>query len=273
VDCILNYKCAKVCGTQCVDIKTNTLHCGKCNNACGAKMFCVQGKCTAVTPATVAPGNLVLWLAADKGITTSGGKVTRWADQSTNGLDATASSGYEPTLASTVSALNNQPALVMNKSFFSCGNSKLFNIATPSLFAVTSGVTGGIIFTKSFGSGGTLWRKLELTWKIFRSGADSNGVAHNATMSGANILALVSSSNTSHTVSVNGKTTSSSSTLYHSTYNTADFKIGGSKAGLSSLSGNLAEIVIYNKALSATERSQVECYLGQKYGITVSGCP
>ena len=84
---------------------------------------------------------------------------------------------------------------------------------------------------------------------------------------------LVSASNTSHTISVNGKVTTSTSSLYHTSYNTAEFKIGGSKAGLSSVNGQIAEIVLYNKALSATDRKKVECYLGSKYNITVTGCP
>ena len=43
----------------------------------------------------------------------------------------------------------------------------------------------------------TGWRKLELNTKSFRSGADSNAIAHKATMTNANILALVSASDTS----------------------------------------------------------------------------
>lgn len=41
----------------------------------------------------------------------------------------------------------------------------------------------------------------------------------------------------------------------------------------SPLTGQLAEIVLYNKALSDADRKKVECYLGLKYGISISGCP
>jgi hypothetical protein len=227
----------------------------------------------AAPPDKVSPANLVLWLSAGSGVTLSGTKVTKWKDQSKNGLDATASSGYEPTYVSSVTALNGRPALQMNKSFLSCGASKTFDIATPTMFVVSTAVTGGITVTKSFGSGGTSWRKLELNAKSFRAGADSNAIAHNATIANSNIYVLASASKNSHVISVNGAAKTSTSTLYHTPYNTADFKIGGSKAGLSSVSGQLAEIVLYNKALSTTERKQVECYLAAKYKITTSGCP
>jgi hypothetical protein len=49
-DCLLNNKCAKVCGTQCVDIKFNAKHCGKCSNPCTTGQICDQGKCVTFTP-------------------------------------------------------------------------------------------------------------------------------------------------------------------------------------------------------------------------------
>ncbi|MEM1312454.1 MAG: DUF2341 domain-containing protein [Patescibacteria group bacterium] len=37
-------------------------------------------------------------------------------------------------------------------------------------------------------------------------------------------------------------------------------------------SGDIAEILIYNKVLSENQRTQVECYLAGKYGLSVNGC-
>ena len=227
----------------------------------------------AAPPNKVSATNLVLWLTASAGVTKSGTKVTIWKDQSGNGLDAKATSGYEPTFVAASTGLNSKPVLQMSKSYLTCGNSSKFNIATPTMIAVYSGVTGGISLTKSFGSGGKGWRKLELNFKSFRSGADSNAIAHKATMSNANILALVSASDTSHTIAVNGTATTSTGTLYHSTFNTAEFKIGGSKAGVSSMTGQIAEVILYKKALSTAERKKIECYLAAKYSIKTTGCP
>jgi tetraacyldisaccharide-1-P 4'-kinase len=58
----------------------------------------------------------VLWLAADKGVTTSGSKVTKWADQSGNANHGTATSGDEPTLVAKYTALGGQPALQFSSS-------------------------------------------------------------------------------------------------------------------------------------------------------------
>lgn len=38
------------------------------------------------------------------------------------------------------------------------------------------------------------------------------------------------------------------------------------------LTGDLAEIIIFNYALSDGDRVKMECYLGEKYGISVAGC-
>jgi hypothetical protein len=35
-----------LCGSACVDTKTNALHCNMCNRACGGGKLCVDGKCT-----------------------------------------------------------------------------------------------------------------------------------------------------------------------------------------------------------------------------------
>src|SRR5882672_2820214 len=38
------------CARQCVDLKSNTLHCGTCDIACPANSMCVTGKCTCDDP-------------------------------------------------------------------------------------------------------------------------------------------------------------------------------------------------------------------------------
>jgi len=48
----------------------------------------------------------------------------------------------------------------------------------------------------------------------------------------------------------------------------ADLHVGGSSEGAFYWNGNIAEIIIYNSALSDTDRSAVEQYLISKWGIT-----
>ncbi|HNI96081.1 MAG TPA: putative Ig domain-containing protein [Leptospiraceae bacterium] len=55
---------------------------------------------------------------------------------------------------------------------------------------------------------------------------------------------------------------------------TATFYIGTYPIGGPYFSGEIAEILFFNRALSTAERNQVQCYLSKKYSITVSGtCP
>lgn len=49
---------------------------------------------------------------------------------------------------------------------------------------------------------------------------------------------------------------------------TAPFKVGSYGVNLNPLNGDIAEILVYNKALSATERASIENYLKTKYGFT-----
>jgi len=49
-ECVLNGKCAKVCGGTCTDVLSSTSHCGKCNNKCAPTLVCNQGNCTQYVP-------------------------------------------------------------------------------------------------------------------------------------------------------------------------------------------------------------------------------
>lgn len=57
------------------------------------------------------------------------------------------------------------------------------------------------------------------------------------------------------------------------TNSTGNFSVGGYDAAFSGseyLNGDIAELILYNRALSATDRRRVEGYLGKKYGIAVT---
>jgi hypothetical protein len=54
---------------------------------------------------------------------------------------------------------------------------------------------------------------------------------------------------------------------------TGAWRIGVAKDGASrAFDGDLAELAVYNRALSDAARKKLECTLGAKYGITVPGC-
>jgi hypothetical protein len=56
--------------------------------------------------------------------------------------------------------------------------------------------------------------------------------------------------------------------------NTGDFDSMGKYNGSTYSDGDIAEIIIYNVSLAllrATDRANIEAYLGNKYGITVAG--
>jgi len=87
-----------------------------------------------------------LWLRADQGISTSGGAVTTWADQSGNGNDATQSSG-DPTLLN--SAFNGKPAVE-----FVASDQDVFRLSSTQLEDLATGNNTLIIVSKRTGNEG-----------------------------------------------------------------------------------------------------------------------
>ena len=53
---------------------------------------------------------------------------------------------------------------------------------------------------------------------------------------------------------------------------TETMRLGGSGGGTYSLDGDVAEVIMYNKALTDTQRKDVECYLETKWGLSTNAC-
>ncbi len=82
--------------------------------ALGRALFAAIALVT-LLPSQSPPSNgLALWLRADRGVTTSGGSVTAWADQSGNGVDLTSGVAGAPTL--TPNVVNGLPAVTFSGS-------------------------------------------------------------------------------------------------------------------------------------------------------------
>ena len=49
-DCLHNDQCRTRCGSACVDLSSEPLHCGACNNPCAPGGLCISGKCVNAAP-------------------------------------------------------------------------------------------------------------------------------------------------------------------------------------------------------------------------------
>jgi hypothetical protein len=213
-----------------------------------------------------------LWLKPEDLVQSSGG-LARWADQSGGGNDAT-----QATLASrpqvVVGAINGEPVARFD------GSSSHLNLpyfmsgcTSAEMFVVLKGATAsGACLFSSIGQGGA-------TFYPNSSGQISDGFGsiaqYNFSSSGLDLtqphLYNVSAAASTWTANLDGNV------LYLTTANSVNFNdggftplIGAARGGayfsLSNFfSGDVAEIIIYDHALTPPERESVNFYLNQKY--------
>lgn len=235
------------------------------------------------SPALDIGGELRLWLKAGAGVE-GDDPVSAWNDQSGNGVRCTQQIGPTyplPTLLATSSEIGDRPAMQFSPQGdqMICDNEPLFDIATPSIFVVGKHYSGsGALFTGkasfAFGTSDPRRRKLEMARDYVRSGGDGNTLT--VSDPGVEVYAsraLVSGSNTNHTVSVNGSVSTSTQVQFHDQFNDEPFRLGGQTSD-NHISGEMAEVLVFATALSEQQRLSVECYLKDKYafGFALSEC-
>ncbi|HVS54523.1 MAG TPA: hypothetical protein VHD62_19360 [Opitutaceae bacterium] len=213
-------------------------------------------------------GSLRLFLTAGAGVTLDGsGNVSTWADQSGLSHDATqATSGQRPLWVD--SALNGQPVLRFDGAddtlalpdFISSATAgEVFLVGrladepneTNSVFQFGTG--GGTVYTD-----GTLYDDFGIT--------DSTGHA------GPPLGRLQQPHIFDSSVSVTGESISRFNGIEYliRSGQTVSFRtdplIGGDQGG-GHFPGDVAEMIVYNRALNASERKAMNIYLALKYGI------
>jgi len=244
------------------------------------------------TSPVVPPTGLVTWLKADAGVTSSSGNVSAWADQSPTGNSAVqATSGNQPTLVT--SAINGKPALSFNgtSSYLTVADNTSLRPTNVTILAVATrngGTDYGRIVSKPYFSTSGQWNGPYVAYDLSR---DPGGVPYmSCTVGGSNLgvnvgvpmnsgpAYLFSSTydGTTESLRQNGYTPSTrsvSGTIDNGDATRKDLVIGGSSVywPYQNFPGQIAEVLIYNRALTDTERQQAETYLANKYGISYYG--
>lgn len=228
---------------------------------------------------TVTDG-LSLWLKADAGVTTSGGVVTAWADQSGLGHDATKLDGGA-TL--TTGALNGLPAVAFSGSDnFSISGQVLANAAGQfSIFAVatdTGGTGGGHreIFSNwdQYNMGGSVYfgtttsatgRMLRLTDELSTStdvtSPSSFSILNSVRDTGDRLYVFQG------TTVLNGNIVSSTRNLTTGYYLGTQGTLRTLTSDAENWKGQIAELLVYDKALNTQEWIAVNSYLTEKYFV------
>jgi hypothetical protein len=228
---------------------------------------------------TVTSG-LKLWLKADAGVTTFGGEVVSWTDSSGNGNDAIGTPGAAPTYVASDPAIQNLPALNFNsidQRMNAGSNVDATQFTIFSVFRATDLAFGAIVdmvdpvgvsenyaLLTGQNTGQENWF---LQWNngsfdninpgpgnvsylnqwVIRS--DRHDGAGNAAMYRNGAIEASSSGDTN-------PVTDPDNQLWIGHYQVGSTGFFG---------GQIAEILIYNVALSDTQRESVEAYLNEKY--------
>jgi hypothetical protein len=226
----------------------------------------------------------VLWLRSDIGISQSAGKVSAWADQSGNNLDASqATPGLQADYTASDANFNGFPSI----NFGTSGG--YLTIGDNDLLDDTDGLTAIFVIRtpSSIGTEGILSKRIsngnEQSYVFFtisggfeaRFDGDNGVDSENSTIStDANLVlssvfdgSVQSISNFVNTDNGGVQTGASNvlqnaaSDLFLGNFNTGDGR---------NFQGDIAEVILYRDALNGAERLIVENYLAQKYDLTIT---
>lgn len=234
--------------------------------------------------------NLVLWLKGDCGVedgsshsVLNGGAVGKWRDQSGYGKDAVEASNspdYQTNQILGNPALNFTAAngdRILSSGISDADAYMIFIVAEPRSYASNNiglihaapsgNAFSGTTSTKSIGMWvsnlGVFWGRL----------IQSNGTFVNYSQTSAAALGtyfiMTNYADGSSTTGqyIRGVEASASSSYNGTIQSWTDFGIG--RQGTESWDGHIAEVIVYNRNLSESERGQVENYLASKYGTEI----
>lgn len=250
----------------------------------GCSVFLFPGQSLLAQTLTVTSG-LQLWLKADAGITGDGaGNVLSWADQSTspdkaNQTAGAPDAGNAPKIIT--NALNGKPVLRFD------GLDDYLSIQDTDSLSMTGDLTTFFVVKfDDFTNYRAVWAKTNINFpaatdwytlpgsgvpRLYRGAGTGAGLA-----SFDGTVPLVAGSYLTVGFGMEGNTAShflNTTVTGCGTLNVEEADsdtplLIGSRGDLfTRMKGDIAEIVVYDRALSAAERDTVVTYLGQKYGI------
>ena len=229
--------------------------------------------------------NLQLWLKADAGITADGaGNVLSWADQSSS-LDVATQIAGAPDAANSpkriANVLNGKPVLRFD------GVDDYLSIPdTPSLSITGDLTTFFVVKFDDFTTFRAVWAKTNNNFpaptdfytlpnsgipQVYRGSGSGAGLAPFpstvALTAGAYLTVGFGMEGTTCTHFLGGQVTSSGTLDVEEADSDSPLLIGTRGDLFTKMKGDIAEILIYDRALTSGEKASVATYLGQKYGI------
>ena len=228
--------------------------------------------------------SLQLWLDAndsgtlfqDAGMTnpvTAGGQnVAGWADKSGNTHDAT-TSGTAPTYQTGVAGLGGQDVVEFNRSQLTVGGGLpvAANQDRTVLLVMDYSVSTGNseLFGTNTGNMADVGQ-WNAPWRLRLRQTDNAFSADNSLPAGPHVLSILGGgSGTGSQAWRDGTNIIDTTDVRFGWAMTGSLGIGGASFSGREYIGNLAEVIVYDRALNAAERTIVENALGAKYGLTL----
>lgn len=222
----------------------------------------------------IAPGGVTgawFWVKADgwKNCTTTGCTITTWANSGTLGTAANGVTGlwtvtYDPT-----TLINYNPTLYFNNASLNTNNTLGLPTRANSIFVVSRIGSGWNFYigTQTATNNTRSWKTSPTTdqWMRYNSTIFFNGTNNRA----ANIPAITSTIRQAWWASAGYTNWRSLLTSADTTTFTVNNIWIGRVANTNSTLSNIAEIAIYNSAITVANQNKVESYLALKYGITL----
>ncbi len=216
---------------------------------------------------------LSLWLRADAGVVIDGAAASGWMDQSGKANDASQTTvSKQPVLLD--AAVNGQPTLKFdgtNDSLDIQENSDL-KPERVTVFVVGRHTDGGTAYRTYVRAGGALSKGYALMKRNAASTAGFNINTYTSTYAAGtlpvNTYGVMTGRYNGENIDffVNGLPTASYASTATISYAASPVYIGSTATG-NYLQGEIAEVLIFNRALSDAERKGVESYLYARYGI------
>jgi len=219
--------------------------------------------------------NNVLWLKADRGITLNGSDVSDWADQSSEGNDASNSTASEqPAYSSSDSSLGNKPSVQF------VGSTE--NLLAAFANATTQPFMAFVSFYQGGASGGSFGKVFHTPTaaslvQIFHNDFDNNiNIESPTTISTASnsysepygkLIVSALYDNTNGEIWGDG-VSKVTGTVGTNVIATNGIYVGNRQDKARVLNGGVHEIVMYDKSLSTAEHNTLGQYMASEVGLT-----
>ena len=242
-----------------------------------------MGKAQVIYPPTI--DSLVLWLSADS-LSLSNDSVNQWQDVSGRGNDfSQAVLSYQPRLLEADSVLNNKPVVIFDgiNDYLNGGDILDVGINSRSIFIIgrCNSSTGTYLAKSIYAAGNNryaLWYSSPDFYNFYIETADFGVTSARSSGRYEIITSLINRTNRTLKTFFNSNLSGTSINISDSGYDfnspyrflVGAYNDGSDNNGVMFLQGLIAEIIIYNKALSDSERLGVEQYLRYKYSPPIN---